>query len=34
MLLVYNKKSGPSGRAVWGVGLDYLDAETVSSNPA
>jgi hypothetical protein len=26
--------TGPSGRAVWGVGLDRLDAETVGSNPA
>jgi hypothetical protein len=23
-----------SGRAVWGLGLDRLDAETVLSNPA
>jgi hypothetical protein len=28
------EKAGPSGRAVWGVGLDGLDAETVGSNPA
>jgi hypothetical protein len=25
--------AGPSERAVWGVGLDRLDAETVGSNP-
>jgi hypothetical protein len=25
---------GPSGHAVWGVGLDRLVAENVSSNPA
>jgi hypothetical protein len=25
---------GLSDRAVWGVGLDRLDAETVGSNPA
>jgi hypothetical protein len=27
-------QSGPSGRAIWGVGLDRLDAENVGSNPA
>jgi hypothetical protein len=27
-------QADPSGRTVWDVGLDRLDAETVSSNPA
>jgi hypothetical protein len=26
--------AGPSSRAVWGIGLDRLDAETVGLNPA
>jgi hypothetical protein len=26
--------AGPSGRSVWGVGLDRLDADTVGSSPA
>jgi hypothetical protein len=26
--------TGPSGRAVWSIGLDRLDAETVGLNPA
>jgi hypothetical protein len=25
--------AGPSGRLVWGIGLDHLDAETLGSNP-
>jgi hypothetical protein len=30
----YMLMAGPIGRAVWGVGLDRLDAETMGSNPA
>jgi hypothetical protein len=26
--------AGPSGRAVWGIGLDHLDADTVDTNLA
>jgi hypothetical protein len=26
--------AGPSGRDVWGVGTDHLNAEIVGSNPA
>jgi hypothetical protein len=32
--LVMAQKAGPSGRVVWGIGLDRLDAETMGSNPA
>jgi hypothetical protein len=28
------KPAGPSGRAVWGLNLDCLGAETIGSNPA
>jgi hypothetical protein len=34
VLLLKNTNAGPSGRAVWVVGLDRLDAEIVGSNPA
>jgi hypothetical protein len=27
-------EDGPSGHAVWGVGLDHFNAETVGLNPA
>jgi hypothetical protein len=30
---IITKKAGHSGRAVWAVGLDRLDGETVGSNP-
>jgi hypothetical protein len=30
----YMLMAGPIGRAVWGFGLDRLDAETKGSNPA
>jgi hypothetical protein len=30
----HHNVAGPSVRAVWGVGLDHLDAETVGSNSA
>jgi hypothetical protein len=34
LLQLNNATAGASGRAVWGVGLDHLEAETVGWNPA
>jgi hypothetical protein len=28
------ERADPSGCAVWGIGLDHLDTETVGSNPS
>jgi hypothetical protein len=33
-MLTWGLLAGPSDRAVWGVGLDRLDAGTMGSNPA
>jgi hypothetical protein len=34
VLTLYQTAAAPSGRAVWGVGVERLNAETVVSNPS
>jgi hypothetical protein len=32
--IIFNGIASPNGYAFWGIGLDYINAETVGLNPA